>query len=155
MNFAKPDMPFSIPLDVISLNYQGTGVRDLPSQYQPYHDKYPQKMILSSESAAAVSSRGVYLFPVTQDVRTPVRDGIGGDPKNHQVSSYDLYSADFGSSPDRVFASQDKNPYSAGEFIWSGWDYRRTIALLFFAKLLFWSYRLGRVQEGPLLPVSG
>lgn len=123
MNFAKPDMPFSTSLDVISLNYQGAGVRDLPSQYQPYHDKYPQKMILSSEAAAAVSSRGVYLFPVTKEVRTPVRDGIGGDSKNHQVSSYDLYSADFGSSPDRVFASQDKNPYSAGEFIWSGWDY--------------------------------
>ena len=123
MNFAKPDMPFSTAFDVISLNYQGAGVRDAPSQYQPYHDKYPQKMILSSESAATVSSRGLYVFPVTKDVRTPVRDGIGGDPKNHQVSSYDLYSADFGSSPDRVFASQDKNPFSAGEFIWSGWDY--------------------------------
>jgi beta-galactosidase len=123
MNFAKPDMPFSTPLDVISLNYQGAGVRDLPSQYLPYHEKYPQKMILSSESAAAVSSRGVYLFPVAKDLKTPVRDGVGGDPKNHHVSSYDLYSADFGSSPDRVFASQDKNPYSAGEFIWSGWDY--------------------------------
>ena len=123
MNFAKPDMPFSTSLDVISLNYQGAGVRTAPSQYQPYHDKYPQKMILSSESAATVSSRGVYLYPVTKDLRTPVRDGIGGDSKNHQVSSYDLYAADFGSSPDRVFASQDKNPYSAGEFIWSGWDY--------------------------------
>jgi beta-galactosidase len=123
MNFAKPDMPFSIPLDVISLNYQGAGVRTAPSQYQPYHDKYPQKIILSSESAATVSSRGVYLFPVTKDIRTPVRDDAGGDSKNHQVSSYDLYSADFGSSPDRVFASQDKNTYSAGEFIWSGWDY--------------------------------
>jgi beta-galactosidase len=123
MNYAKPDMPFSTPFEVISLNYQGAGVRDAPSQYLPYHEKYPQKMILSSESAAAVSSRGVYLFPVTKGLRTPVRDGVGGDPKNHQVSSYDLYSADFGSSPDRVFASQDKNPYSAGEFIWSGWDY--------------------------------
>ena len=123
MNFAKSDMPFSTPLDVISLNYQGAGVRDAQSQYQPYHDKYPQKMILSSESAAAVSSRGVYLFPVTKDIRTPVRDDAGGDSKNHQVSSYDLYSEDFGSSPDRVFASQDKNPFSAGEFIWSGWDY--------------------------------
>jgi beta-galactosidase len=123
MNFAKPDMPFSIPLDVISLNYQGAGVRDAPSQYEPYHLKYPQKTILSSESAAAFSSRGVYLFPVTTDPRAHVRNGIGGDPENHQVSSYDLYSDDFGSSPDRVFASQEKNAFSAGEFVWSGWDY--------------------------------
>lgn len=123
MNFAKPDMPFSVPFDVINLNYQGAGVRDIPSQYQPYHSKFPDKMILSSESAAAVSSRGVYLFPVTRDVKTAVRDGIGGDPKSHQVSSYDLYSADFGSSPDRVFASQERNPFAAGEFVWTGWDY--------------------------------
>jgi beta-galactosidase len=41
----------------------------------------------------------------------------------HQVSAYELYSAAFGSSPDRVFASQEKNPYVGGEFVWIGWDY--------------------------------
>jgi beta-galactosidase len=34
-----------------------------------------------------------------------------------------LYTAAFGSSPDKVFASQDKHPFVAGEFVWSGWDY--------------------------------
>jgi beta-galactosidase len=34
-----------------------------------------------------------------------------------------LYTAQFGSSADKVFASQDKHPYVAGEFVWSGWDY--------------------------------
>jgi beta-galactosidase len=30
---------------------------------------------------------------------------------------------DFGSSADKVFAAQDKHPFVAGEFVWSGWDY--------------------------------
>jgi len=34
-----------------------------------------------------------------------------------------LYTAAFGSSADKVFASQDKHSYVAGEFVWSGWDY--------------------------------
>ena len=29
----------------------------------------------------------------------------------------------FGASPDKVFATQDKHPYVAGEFVWTGWDY--------------------------------
>ncbi|HSY18276.1 MAG TPA: DUF4982 domain-containing protein, partial [Candidatus Acidoferrales bacterium] len=31
--------------------------------------------------------------------------------------------AAFGSSADRVFASQEKHPYVGGEFVWTGWDY--------------------------------
>ncbi len=34
-----------------------------------------------------------------------------------------LYTAPFGASADKVFASQDKHPFVAGEFVWSGWDY--------------------------------
>ena len=31
MNFAKPDMPFPAVMDIISLNYQGEGIRDAPA----------------------------------------------------------------------------------------------------------------------------
>jgi beta-galactosidase len=78
---------------------------------------------LSSESAAALSTRGGYLFPVTNAVSAPVRNGAGGDSASHTVSAYELYAADFGSSADKVFKSQEENPYVAGEFVWSGWDY--------------------------------
>ena len=27
------------------------------------------------------------------------------------------------SSADKVFASQEKNPFAGGEFVWTGWDY--------------------------------
>jgi beta-galactosidase len=134
MNFAKPDSPFAGAADFISLNYQGEGIRDTPEfanfrgnkgppLYSAFHEKFPDRMIVSTESAAALSSRGVYLFPVASGISNPTRDGKGGDSKIHQVSAYELYTADFGSSADKVFAAQDKNPYVAGEFVWCGWDY--------------------------------
>ncbi len=134
MNYAKPEMPFSATMDVISLNYQGEGIRNTPEfegttrirtspQYPAFHTKFPGKVILSSEAASAFSSRGIYLFPVSKDISGPVRDGRGGDSRIRQVSSYELYAVDFGSSADQVFMYQDQNPFVAGQFVWTGWDY--------------------------------
>ncbi|MBE3041991.1 DUF4982 domain-containing protein [Candidatus Bathyarchaeota archaeon] len=134
MNYAKPDMPFALTMDIISLNYQGEGIRDAPAyshldgittppQYAPFHSAFPDKLIFTSESAASLSSRGTYVFPVTREVSAPVNETSGGDEAAEEVSSYELYSADFGSSPDKVFAAQDNNSFVAGEFVWSGWDY--------------------------------
>ncbi len=134
MNYAKPDMPLPAVLDVISLNYQGEGIRQAPEfegtdrirtppQYGAFHEKFPDKVILSSETASAFSSRGIYLFPVTDDISSPVRDGRGGDSKICHVSSYELYAVDFGSSVDKVFGSVERHPFVAGEFVWTGWDY--------------------------------
>jgi beta-galactosidase len=39
------------------------------------------------------------------------------------VSAYELHAVDFGSTADKVFASLDRHPYVAGEFVWTGWDY--------------------------------
>jgi beta-galactosidase len=134
MNYAKPYMAFPHPFDILSLNYQGEGIRDAPSYahltgiktpplYADFHVAFPERMLLSSETAAALSTRGTYLFPVTDGNSAPVNDTSGGNSTSKQVSAYELYSADFGSSPDKVFAAQDRNPYVAGEFVWSGWDY--------------------------------
>jgi len=134
VNWSKPEMPLPKVPDVISLNYQGEGIRNAPAYsvlkgistppvYPAFHKELPDKVILSSENAAALSSRGTYLLPVCEGISAPVKDGLGGDPKNQYVSAYELYTADFGSSADKVFASLDKHPYVAGGFVWSGWDY--------------------------------
>lgn len=134
MNYAKPDMPFPRSMDVITLNYQGEGIRDAPAYshlrgiktsplYPAFRDSFPDKMIISSETASALSTRGTYVFPVFEGNSAPVSDGTGGDPQKQYVSAYELYTAQFGASPDKVFATQDKHPYVAGEFVWSGWDY--------------------------------
>lgn len=134
MNFAKPEMPLPAVVDVISLNYQGEGIRQepefagtdrirTPPQYPAYHAKIPDKVIISSETASAFSSRGVYLFPVSSLVSAPVRDGRGGDSKTRHVSAYELHAVEFGSTAEKVFASLDRHRYVAGEFVWTGWDY--------------------------------
>lgn len=134
MNWAKPDMPFAGVFDVIHLNYQGEGIRQSPEfegtdrirtppQYPAFRAAFPDRPIVSSETASALSSRGVYLFPVTPEVTAPVREGRGGDAARRQVSGYELHAADFGSSADHVFAQLDRHPFVAGEFVWTGFDY--------------------------------
>ncbi|GAB4250706.1 MAG: beta-galactosidase GalB [Acidobacteriota bacterium] len=134
MNFAKPDMPLPETVDVICLNYQGEGIRNAPAYrglpgitteplYAAFHERFPEKAVLSCENAATVSTRGTYLFPVYEADSAPVKNGQGGDPERAYVSAYELYTAPFGASPDRVFAAQDRHPFVAGGFVWSGWDY--------------------------------
>lgn len=134
VNFAKPPMAFPSVFDTVNLNYQGEGIRDAPGYdhlegirtsplYPAFREAWPDKPILSSENAAAVSSRGEYLFPVADGISAPVADGAGGDPETLQVSAYELYTAPFGSSADKVFRSLAQHPYVAGGFVWSGWDY--------------------------------
>ena len=123
MNYAKADMPLPGVMDVISLNYQGAGIRGIVGQYPAFRAAYPDKLILSTETASTLSSRGEYLFPVAGAISGPVRPWSGGNPDTHQVSAYELHAADFGSSPDRVWAADDQHPYVAGEFVWTGFDY--------------------------------
>jgi beta-galactosidase len=134
MNWAKPDMPFPTVFDVINLNYQGEGIRQepefdgtdrirTPPQYPAFRRAFPDKTIISSETASALSSRCVYLFPVSKQISAPVRDGRGGDSRIRQVSAYELHAVDFGATADKVFAALDRHPFVAGEFVWTGWDY--------------------------------
>lgn len=133
-NQATPDLPWSQEVDLFYLNYQGAGIRDtvaysnmtgirMPPMYPAYHGNFTDKMILSSESASALSSRGDFFFPVTDYVSAPVNDSSGGNSTALTVSGYELYTANFGSSADKVFGSQDANPFAAGEFVWTGHDY--------------------------------
>jgi beta-galactosidase len=134
MNYAKPDMKLPEVPDVIGLNYQGEGIRQAPEfegtdrirtapMYDAFHERFPDKMVLSTETASAFSSRGMYFFPVSKEESAPVRDGRGGNSKLCHVSSYELHAVDFGSSADKVFRTIDQHPFVAGEFVWTGWDH--------------------------------
>lgn len=136
INFAKPHMELPKVFDVVTLNYQGEGIRQdttfagitnrirTKPQYDAFRKMFPNKVIISTETAYAISSRGDYLFPVCKPLESkPLRDGQGGDSKNFKVSAYEVHGVDYGSSVDKVFKSLDKHPYVAGEFVWTGWDY--------------------------------
>jgi beta-galactosidase len=123
MNWSHPGDPLPAVLDAIGLNYQGAGIRGAPGRYPAFHEKFPDKFIFGSETADAMSSRGDYIFPVTTNVSATVGPNSGEDQMEHEVSGYELYCAPFGSSADKVFASQEQHPYVGGEFVWTGWDY--------------------------------
>jgi beta-galactosidase len=124
MNSASAGSSFANALDIESLNYQGEGLgTSMQSAFPGFHRTYPDKMIWSSESSSAVSSRGTYIFPVTSANSASVGGSSGGNSTAMQVSAYELYAPSWGSSPDKVFGQQDRNPFVAGEFVWTGWDY--------------------------------
>ncbi|MGJ4728034.1 beta-galactosidase GalB [Luteimonas sp. SDU101] len=135
MNWAKADMPFPAAFDVINLNYQGEGIRQeaefegterirTPPSYPAFRKAFPDKVMFGSETASALSTRGTYLFPVSPHQSAPVRDhNGGGDSTRALVSAYELHAVDFGSTADKVFATLDRHPYVAGEFVWNGFDY--------------------------------
>ncbi|KAM0330972.1 hypothetical protein ACHAQA_003929 [Verticillium albo-atrum] len=135
MNYASPEMPFGHAMDMISINYQGSGIRDTPNydylqgihrepSYPAFHQAFPDKMIVGSETASALSVRGKYTFPVeASDLGSPVNETTGGNATEGFVSDYGLYTANFGSPPDKVWLHEDENPFVAGDFVWTGFDY--------------------------------
>lgn len=123
---AQPGDTVADTMDVLSLNYQGEGrANSWASLFPGFHDTYPGKLLWTSESSAAVSTRGTYVFPVVGNKSQVVGDGQGqgGNSTSLRVSAYELYAPSFGTGPDKVFTQQDAHPYVAGEFVWSGWDY--------------------------------
>lgn len=75
----------------------------------------PNKSVVISESASTLSTRGFYEFPLPTD-KTAFS-------KSLQVSSYDLNAPEWAEIADDDFMWQQDEPYVAGEFVWTGFDY--------------------------------
>jgi beta-galactosidase len=99
---------FQKALDVFGYNYK-------PAEYGRFHTACPAIPLFGSETASAISSRGEYFFPVSDDK--------AAGQANFQMSSYVLSAVPWGSIPDTEFTGQDANPCVAGEFVWTGFDY--------------------------------
>ncbi len=95
-------------VDVPGWNYR-------PNDYAHYHRLLPDRAMVASETASCISSRGEYFFPVDDDTN-PCHASL-------QVSSYDLSTTGWSSSPDVEFQGVDNHPYVIGEFVWTGFDY--------------------------------
>jgi beta-galactosidase len=84
-------------------------------RYATYRQRYPDKPILYTESASALSTRGFYELPL------PNRKNEYS--KQLQVNSYDLNAADWSDIPDSEFKLMKDDSFVAGEFVWTGFDY--------------------------------
>ncbi len=107
------EVGFAAALDIPGFNYK-------PQYYDSIHAMLPQRLVLGSETASTVSSRGVYHFPVVFP---------GADGRNvvmhpgKQSSGYDVESCSWSNTPDIDLAADEDLPYLLGQFIWTGFDY--------------------------------
>ena len=99
---------FAQLLDVVGFNYR-------THKYVSAYGILPQKILLGSETASTVSSRGVYKLPAE------LRSGVMY--ADNQCSSYDLEYCWWSNVPDIDFAMQDDYDWTIGQFVWTGFDY--------------------------------
>ncbi len=99
---------FAAIMDIAGFNYR-------PFRYQVNYQKLPQRIILGSETASTVSSRGIYKFPVERKAMAVYDD--------HQASSYDVEHCGWSNLPEDDFIQHEDLPYCIGEFVWTGFDY--------------------------------
>jgi len=120
MNSASEKDALPAAIDIIGLNYQGEY-----GGYGSFHSKFPNKMIWGSETASCISTRGTYLFPVSSKDSDRWNGYSGGaDTSKMWLSAYELNNPGWGASADSVFLGQDRfQPFVAGEFVWTGFDY--------------------------------
>lgn len=99
---------FASVMEVVGLNYR-------TFRYQEAYNRTPQRLVLGSETASTVSSRGFYPLPLRKqaDAKYP----------GNQSSSYDVEYCAWSNVPDEDFALQDDYPWTIGQFVWTGFDY--------------------------------
>lgn len=95
-------------LDVPGFNYR-------VHLYQQAYDTLSHKLVLGSETASTVSSRGVYKFP------PKIAANVKHD--DNQCSSYDLEYCWWSNLPDIDFAMAEDYNWTIGQFVWTGFDY--------------------------------
>lgn len=84
-----------------------------PMWYDQIEKQHPEWPLYGSETASAVSSRGVYHLPLEDYPKHP----------SHEISSYDVVAASWAMPPDVEWTFADKLGNVLGEFVWTGFDY--------------------------------
>lgn len=104
------DKRLAFYIDILGLNYK-------PHAYREVKSKYPDMLLLGSETASCISTRGVYDLPAVVS--------FGEAVKNEQltVSDYGLCAPSWAYYAERELAAQQDCPFVMGEFIWTGFDY--------------------------------
>ncbi len=102
------DNGFASMIDIPGLNYR-------VNRYEEAYNLLQQNIVLGSETASTVSSRGVYKLPA--QIKTDAKYD------DHQSSSYDLEYCSWSNLPDLDFAMADDKSWTIGQFVWTGFDY--------------------------------
>jgi beta-galactosidase len=88
-------------LDVQGFNYN-------IQEYDAFHEKFPGKPCLVTESGSTVGTRGIYT----------------ADPQQGFVSAYDHNYLPWPASAEDTWKAAAHRPFVSGTFVWTGFDYR-------------------------------
>lgn len=109
------DRPDNVYDNNMAATMQIAGFNYRPHRYPDAYKILPQELILGTETASTVSSRGIYKFPVAKQSMKKYED--------HQSSSYDVEHCGWSDLPEDNFIMHDDYNYNMGEFVWTGFDY--------------------------------
>jgi beta-galactosidase len=87
--------------DVVGYNY-------MDQQAKAFHEAHPERPVIGTETVSAVGTRGIYVT----------------DPAKGYVGSYDPYTTTGRASAVGWWSFCDAQPWLAGGFVWTGFDYR-------------------------------
>ena len=83
--------------------------------YEEHHKKHPDWVIYGSETASVLSSRGIYHFPAEKTILSD---------RDLQCSALGNSTSSWGAQSLKKMLAEDlRNPFSMGQFVWSGFDY--------------------------------
>ncbi len=105
-------------LDLIGYNYNH-------GDYAGFHERYPGKRFIATETTSALATRGHYDMPSDSIRRWPIawdKPFREGNPDN-TVSAYDHVSAPWGSTHEETWKIVKRFEHLSGMFIWTGFDY--------------------------------
>ena len=109
------DQPHNVVYNNMAATMDVAGFNYRPHLYPDNYLRLPQQIILGSETASTVSSRGVYKFPVERRSMATYDD--------HQSSSYDVEHCSWSNLPEDDWIWHDDFSWAIGEFVWTGFDY--------------------------------
>ena len=92
----------SVSIDVMGFNYITHGSTDA------YHKKFPAKPSVATEDGSTFSTRGIYVQ----------------DREHQHLTAYDANKADWSLLAEESWPHYAARPYVAGQFQWTGFDYR-------------------------------
>ena len=106
---------FASVMDIAGFNYR-------VHKYDDNIAALPSGILLGSETASTVSSRGVYDPSCTSPREvTPITDP--NSPLQGQCTSYDTDYCSWSNLPEADFIMMDDRPWTIGQFVWTGFDY--------------------------------
>ena len=103
-------------IDVIGYNYHNQNVPSVPRLF-------PGKPFIITESVSALMTRGFYEMPSDKMMTRPVRWDRPYFNETFSCSAYDNVATPWGSHHEENLIFLNKQPFVAGQYIWTGFDY--------------------------------